>query len=63
MLGIKVKRQTENSTSQAKSNTQFNHAVSYLGDLLLGYVNDKYNISFQLNQGNNRINKTELIET
>ena len=62
VLHIKTKRQKDNFTGQAKSKLQLNHAVSYLGDLLLGYVNDKCNISLQLNQGDNRMNKTERID-
>lgn len=62
VLHIKTKRQKDNFTGQAKSKLQLNHAVSYLGDLLLGYVNDKCNISLQLNQGDNRTNKTERID-
>ena len=62
VLHIKTKRQKDTFTGQVKTKGQFNHAVSYLGDLLLGYANDKYNVSLQLNQGNNRMNKTERIE-
>lgn len=62
VLHIKTRRQKDNFTGQAKSKLQLNHAVSYLGDLLLGYVNDKCNISLQLNQGDNRMNKTERID-
>lgn len=62
VLHIKTKRQKDNFTGQAKSKLQLNHAVSYLGDILLGYVNDKCNISLQLNQGNSRMNKTERID-
>ena len=62
VLHIKTKRQKDTFTGQAKSKGQFNHAVSYLGDLLLGYANDKYNVSLQLNQGNNRMNNTHSIE-
>lgn len=29
---------------------------------MLGYANDKYNVSLQLNQGNNRMNNTHSIE-
>ena len=38
VLHIKTRRQKDNFTGQAKSKLQLNHAVSYLGDLLLGYV-------------------------
>ncbi|MBR8729810.1 hypothetical protein IX332_001134 [Porphyromonas levii] len=62
VLHIKTKHQKDNFTGQAKSKLQLNHAVSYLGDILLGYVNDKCNISLQLNQGNSRMNKTERID-
>lgn len=62
VLHIKTKRQKDNFTGQVKSKLQLNHAVSYLGDLLLGYVNDKCNISLQLNQGDSRMNKTERID-
>lgn len=62
VLHIKTKRQKDNFTGQVKSKLQLNHAVSYLEDLLLGYVNDKCNISLQLNQGDSRMNKTEFIE-
>ena len=62
VLRIKTKRQKDTFTGQVKSKGQFNHAFSYLGDLLLGYANDKYNVSFQLNQGKNRINNTQYID-
>lgn len=62
VLHIKTKRQKDTFTGQVKSKGQFNHAFSYLGDLLLGYANDKYNVSFQLNQGKNRINNTQYID-
>ncbi len=62
VLHIKTKRQKDTFTGQVKSKGQFNHAVSHLGDLLLGYANDKYNVSLQLNQGNNRINNTQYID-
>lgn len=62
VLHIKTKRQKDNFTGQVKSKLQLNHAVSYLGDLLLGYVNDKCNISLQLNQWDSRMNKTERID-
>ena len=62
VLHIKTKRQKDTFTGQVKSKGQFNHAISSLGDLLLGYANDKYNVSLQLNQGNNRMNNTHSIE-
>lgn len=62
VLHIKTKRQKDKFSGQVKSKLQLNHAVSYLGDLSLGYVDDKCNISLQLNQRDSRMNKTELIE-
>lgn len=62
VIHIRTKHQKDSFSAQAKSKLQINHALSYLGDLLLSYADDKSNFSLQLNQGNNRMNKTERIE-